>query len=107
MRVNPHLTFNGQCETAFRLYEECLRGKVELMMKYGDSPMAAQVAPDWRPRVAHATFEVDGMELTGGDASPEDYRKPQGIAVLLSLEDTAEAERIFACLSDGGEVSMA
>jgi len=27
MQLYPYLTFNGQCETAFALYEEALHGK--------------------------------------------------------------------------------
>jgi uncharacterized glyoxalase superfamily protein PhnB len=43
MQLNPHLSFNGQCEAAFRFYEKCLGGKVIFMMTYGDSTMAEQV----------------------------------------------------------------
>lgn len=42
MQVNPHLSFNGQCEQAFRFYEKCLGGRIVVMMTYGESPAAAQ-----------------------------------------------------------------
>ena len=29
MQVNPYLFFNGNCEAAFRFYEQCLRGKIQ------------------------------------------------------------------------------
>jgi len=48
MKLNPHLTFNGQCEAAFRFYEKCLGGEIGLMMTYGESPVAGQMTPDWR-----------------------------------------------------------
>ena len=47
MRWNPHLTFNGQCEAAFKFYEKCLGGTIDMMMSYGDSPMAEQTPLDW------------------------------------------------------------
>jgi hypothetical protein len=34
MKLTPYLSFNGQCEEAFELYERCLRGKIECMMAY-------------------------------------------------------------------------
>jgi len=57
MQLNAHLTFNGQCEAAFRFYEKCLGGKIVLMMMYGDSPMAGQTPPAWRKKIIHATLD--------------------------------------------------
>ena len=51
MRWNPHLTFNGQCEAAFKFYEKCLGGTIVMMMSYGDSPMAEQTPPAWRKKI--------------------------------------------------------
>ena len=28
MQMNPYLSFNGQCEAAFKLYEQCLGGQL-------------------------------------------------------------------------------
>ena len=42
MQLNPYLSFNGQCEAAFRFYEKVLGGKIEAMMTFGGSPMAGQ-----------------------------------------------------------------
>ncbi len=28
MQLNPYLNFNGQCEAAFKFYEQCLGGKI-------------------------------------------------------------------------------
>jgi uncharacterized glyoxalase superfamily protein PhnB len=33
--MNPHLSFNGEREQAFRFYEKCLGGKITMMMKAG------------------------------------------------------------------------
>ena len=40
MTWNPYLSFNGQCEAAFKFYEKCLGGAIVMMMRFGDSPMA-------------------------------------------------------------------
>jgi PhnB protein len=106
MRLNPHLTFNGQCEAAFEYYEKCLGGKVVMMMKYGDSPMAEQTSPGWREKIIHATFALGDNVLTGGDAPPESYQKPQGFSVLLHISDAAEADRVFNALAEKGTVQM-
>lgn len=107
MRFNPHLTFNGQCEAAFKFYEKCLGGKISMMMTYGETPAAKNVAADWRGKVIHATFALGDLELTAADAPPDRYQKPQGFAVLLHVDTAEEADRIFNALAEKGAVTMA
>jgi PhnB protein len=106
VQLNPHLAFNGQCEAAFKYYERCLGGKIVLLMTYGDSPLAEQNPPDWRNKIIHATLAFGDQRLTGGDVAPESYHKPQGFAVLLNIDDAAEADRIFKTLAENGAVQM-
>ncbi len=106
MNLNPHLTFNGECESAFRFYEKNLGGKITLMMTYGDSPIAAQAPPGWGDKILHATLSLGDHRLTGADVPPEHYQKPQGFSVLLHVSSAAEADRIFAVLKEGGTVQM-
>jgi PhnB protein len=106
MQLNPHLSFNGNCEEAFRFYEKCLRGNLHMMMTYGSSPPASETPPPLHGKIAHATLVLGNYRLTGGDAFPERYQKPQGLSVLLNLESTAEAERIFSELAENGTVQM-
>jgi len=50
MQLNPYLSFNGQCEAAFKFYERCLDGKIVAMMTYGGSPMEGQTRPNGATR---------------------------------------------------------
>jgi PhnB protein len=106
VQLNPYLTFNGQCEIAFRFYEKCLGGKIVMMMTYGDSPLAAQTPLERRKHILHCSFALGDQLLAGADAPPEHYRKPQGFSVTINLDDAAEAERIFQALSENGTVQM-
>jgi len=106
VQLNPHLTFKGQCEAAFRFYEQCLGGKIVMMMTYGDSPMAEGMPPEWRGKIIHATLAMGDCLLTGADAPPDRYHKPEGISVLLSVGAAAEAECIFSTLAENGTVQM-
>jgi PhnB protein len=45
MRWSPNLAFGGQCEAAFKFYEQCFGGKIVFMLTFGKSPMAEQVLP--------------------------------------------------------------
>jgi PhnB protein len=106
MKLGTHLTFNGRCEEAFRFYEKGLGGTLGTLLTYGDSPMAAQVPPEWRGKIVHAALTVGNTDLTGVDRLAEDYEPPKGFFVLLGLDTPAETERIFHLLSEKGGVRM-
>ena len=106
MKLHAYLMFNGQCATAFQFYEKCLGGKITFMMAYGDSPMAEQASASWREKIMHATLTFGDQTLSGADALPEQYQKPQGFSMTLNLSDTAEADRIFQALKEGGTVQV-
>ena len=106
MQLNPYLSFNGQCEAAFKFYENCLGGKIVYLMRFGESPLAAQTPPELRRRILHLTFALGNQTLAGADAPPERYQKPQGFSVTIDVKDAAEADRIFAALAENGVVQM-
>lgn len=106
MELNPYLTFNGQCEAAFKFYEKCLGGKIEMMMTHGQSPIADQVPANWRDKIMHVRMTAGGKVLMGSDAPPDRYQKPQGFSVSLSVAEPADAERMFKALAEGGSVQM-
>jgi PhnB protein len=105
-QLSPHLHFNGQCETAFKFYEECLEGKIEYMMTYAGTPAETYVPADWRNKIIHATLSVSGGVLMAADVPPDRYQEPKGFAVSLGFKDPADAERIFSALSENGTVQM-
>jgi len=106
MQLNPYLTFNGQCEAAFKFYERCLDGKIVAMMTYAGSPMEEQTPPEWRNKVMHARLMVGDEVLMGSDAPPERYEGAKGFSVTLGIDNPADAERIFHALAQNGTVQM-
>jgi len=106
MKLNPYLSFNGQCETAFKFYEQCLGGQIEGIMRWGESPMAEQVSPEWQNKIMHAQLTLGDQELMGSDGLPEQFEEPQGFSVLITLEDSAKAEQVFKSLAENGTVKM-
>lgn len=106
MKINPYLGFDGQCEEAFKFYEKSLGGKIEMMMKNGESPMANQTPPNRRDHILHATLMIGDQIIQGADTPEQHFSKPQGFSVSLHIEDPAEAERAFKSLSEGGTVQV-
>jgi PhnB protein len=108
MRIEPRisLVFNGECDAAFTLYQQCLGGTLTFRLTWGDSPMADQAPAEWRDKILHATLTVGDTAFSGGDVLPGGYERPQGFQVQLNLDDAAAAERIFTQLADGGRVTV-
>jgi PhnB protein len=104
MKMNTYVNFAGKCADAFRFYERHLGGKVGMMMTHGEAPEPSRVNPAQKDAVLHARISIGGTELMGADIPSAE---PMRSAYLsLGVESDAEAERVFAALSDGGEVFM-
>jgi PhnB protein len=106
MKMNPYLTFDGQCEEAFKFYADVLHGKIDAIMPFKGTPAEEHMPAESRDKVMHASLTFEGGVLMGTDAPPA-YRKPmQGMSVSLQLTDPQEAERLFTALAEGGTVTM-
>jgi PhnB protein len=104
MKLNTYVNFPGNCAEALRFYERVLDGKVGMLMTHGDAPDQRNVKPEWKNAVLHARISLGGTELMAADIP---NAQPMRSAYLsLSVDSDAEAERIFAALSEGGEVFM-
>jgi len=102
MKMNTYVNFAGKCREAFQFYEKHLGGKISMMMTHGQAPDDGKVKPDWKDAVLHARIVVAGAELMGADIPTA---QPMRSAYLsLGMDSDAEAERVFAALSEGGEV---
>ena len=106
MQLNPYLMFNGNCEEAFKFYEQALGGKIQAMLPHEGSPMEQHVAPEWRKKIMHARMSVGDKVLMGSDCPPDRYEPMKGFTVTLSVEDPGEADRIFQALSPGATIGM-
>jgi PhnB protein len=100
------LSFNGECEAAFKVYERLLGAKAEFVITWGASPLAGDVPREWHGKMLFARLRAQRMTLFGADIPPSSYRRPTGFNLCLSGADEAEAEQIFTELAEGGTVGM-
>ncbi len=105
MKANPYLIFDGQCDAAFKFYEQALGGKIIAKMTYGEAPLPTECAPAQREKIIHARLQFGDQILMGSDAHAQ-FQQPQGFFVTLSVDAPAEADRLFHALAEGGKVTM-
>lgn len=106
MKLFTYLNYGGNCAQAFRFYEQHLGGKITTMMTHGEMPNAQNVAPEWKDRILHARMILGETELLGADVPPDRFQPMRSAYLTLLLDSSAEAERVYALLSEGGEIFM-
>src|SRR4051812_38257632 len=71
MRFDTYLFFNGQCEEAFKFYEQCFGGKIEAMLPHEGTPAAEHVPADWQKKIMHARLTIGDSVLMASDVHTE------------------------------------
>ena len=106
MKLNTYLNYGGNCEEAFRFYENNLGGKISMMMRFADQPDPKNVPPGLEKYVLYANMTIGGTQLMGSDVPPERFQPMRSVYLSLAVDSSDEAERIYKLLSDGGEIFM-
>lgn len=106
--IQPYLFFGGRCQEALDFYQTALGARVEMMMFYKDSPEPippGKLPPGFEKKVMNATFHIGGSTLMASDGI-EEGAGFGGFSLSLAVPTAAQADRTFAALADGGEVTM-
>jgi len=102
MKLYTYVNYGGNCQEAFRFYEQHLGGRITMMLTHEQAPN--QVAPNWKNAILHARLNIGETELLGADIPNS---QPMRSAYLsLTVNSIEEAERIYDALSAGGEIFM-
>lgn len=109
MEVNPYLGFEGRCEEALEFYRTALGARIEMLMRFEESPdraMPGAMPPGSERKVMHAAFRIGDSLLMASDGGCTGQARFGGITLSLQAADDADAARRFAALAEGGEVRM-
>jgi PhnB protein len=109
MQIQPYLFFDGRCEEAIEFYKSRLGAKVEMLMRYKESPEPPQpgmMPPGSENKVMHSSLRIGDAVLMASDGHCAGKPSFQGFSLSLTARDEAEADRLFGALADGGQVQM-
>src|SRR5579864_6240702 len=109
MEVQPYLFFEGRCEEAIEFYKKKLGAKVDMLMRYKDSPeppRPGMVPPGSDDKVLHASVKIGGTRVMASDGNCSGKPKFGGFALSLDARDETDAKRLYAALSEGGQPQM-
>jgi PhnB protein len=109
MNVQPYLFFDGRCEEALEFYRKTIGAETLMLMRFNESPEPcdpSMVPPGSENKVMHSTFRVGDATLMASDGNCKGQAKFDGFSLSLTVSSSAEAERRFAALGEGGQVQM-
>jgi len=106
MQVQPYLFFDGRCDGALEFYKNAVGAKVGMLMRFKDAPDQSMISPGSHDKVMHAQFEVGDTKVLASDGRNTGQPKFDGFALAISANSEADANRMFAALVDGGQVTM-
>jgi PhnB protein len=107
--VQPYLFFNGRCEEAVEFYRKALGAEVLMTMRFKESPEPhppGMVPPGFENKIMHTSFRVGETTVMASDGCSAAKSKFDGFSLAISVPTEAEADRVFAALSQDGEVRM-
>ncbi len=108
MLIQPYLFFDGRCEEAIEFYRRALGAEVTMLMRFKEmpDPPPGSIPPGGEDKVMHASIQIGDATVLASDGRCQGQPSFQGFALSLTAADDAEAKRLFAALSDGGQVQM-
>jgi PhnB protein len=106
--VQPYLMFGGRCQEALDFYAKAIGAKVEMQMKFKESPQPhppGMLPPGFEDKIMHASFHVGDSVVMASDGCEKgtDFK---GFSLALAVATEADADRAFAALAEGGKVEM-
>jgi len=109
MQIQPYLFFNGRCEEALEFYRKTIGAQDTMLVRYKDTPAPpppGMVPPGSEDKIMHTSFRVGDTIVMASDGDCEGQPDFHGFSLSLTVADTAEAQRVFAALAEGGQVRM-
>jgi PhnB protein len=105
MKMNTYLNYGGNCAEAFAFYEKELGAKINMLMTHGQSPTPG-LGEEMKDKVLYASLSIADTVVMASDVPAERFQPMRSVYLCLGVDSDAEAERVYALLSDGGQVYM-
>lgn len=109
MNVESYLFFNGHCAEAVAFYEKAIDAKTVFRITFEeapDPPPPDMIPANWGDKIMHTTFSVGETMVMASDSCGPESTDFKGFSLSLNVKTEEEADRYFAALSEGGEVTM-
>ena len=112
-KVNPYLTFNGNCEDAFNFYKSVFGGEFPYIGRFKEMPPmegGKEISAEDGEKIMHVSLPISSETILMGSDSSESFGQVTTVGNNFSISIDAaskeEADKLFNGLSAGGKVTM-
>ena len=112
IKLNAYLSFNGNCEEAFRFYKSVFGAEFLYLGRYKDIPSSDRKTFPLQDdeKIMHVTLPIGKETVLMGCDSPEVQGQGitfgNNISLSINTDNRVEADRVFNELSVGGQIKM-
>jgi PhnB protein len=109
MPIEPYLFFDGRCEEAIEFYKKALGAKVEMLLRFKDSPEPhppGMLPPGSENKVMHSCLRIGDSTILASDGHCQGKAAFQGFSLSITVSSESDAQHTFGALSEGGQVQM-
>lgn len=108
--INPYINFNGNAEEAFGFYKSVFGGEFDNIVRFRDvAGPEFPIPEDEADKIMRITLSIGGNTLIANDVpaamGPVSENENRS-KISVFADSRAEAEKIFASLSEGATVEM-
>ena len=108
--INPYLTYDGDAESAFKLYESVFGTQISEIKRVKDMPADSPLFGGDENKIVHVRLPIgNDMTLMGSDflnTQNQTFIKGNNIHISLDTNSEEAAAKIFNDLSENGTVNM-
>lgn len=110
MQISPYLNFPGTAEEAMTFYARALQGELTEVHRFGSMPGSEGMPQEVKSRVMHVGLDLPGGARLMASDTMEGMGPAHVVGTNMSISihpaSREEADRLFAALSEGGQVGM-
>ena len=110
MQTQVYLFFDGRTDEALDFYKKTLGIEVEMLMRFKDNPDAGKspeaCPPGSEEKIMHSCFKLGDQRVMASDGYAKGNPEFKGFCLSLAVKTEGEADRLFAALSAGGQVTQ-
>lgn len=101
MKLQPYLSFPGNCQEAFNFYKNLFSG--DLKNKETWENKSVDIPESYRGKIQHIELKAPGVHLMGYDVSPDTpLNNGNNICLSIEMTDKNKAIDLYNQLSAGG-----
>ena len=108
MNIQPYLSFEGQAQEAIDFYKSAVGATENAVMRFKDAPpeVQAQITPGMGDKVMHACIKIGDSDVFLSDGHCGGKASFSGVTLTINASSDGEADKLFAALGKGGQVTM-